>query len=231
MKMRKKFTAFILASMLSFPSVARSDMFGGDILVLSQILVQTIQQLAQLRQILSAGQDSLNLVRSINQGINDSLNLMRTISPDRDPGIYSNWQKVEQALQGVQGIYGIAVPSSKDARVQQDADRSAAEAVTHHNSIYNYTAQIDEIGERVKSGSHATSPGGAQKLTAETLGVMLHVMNENLRAQATGLKLQAQSLAIENKKDKDMSRKMLSDSDELKSAMKSNPADFSVPRF
>ena len=228
--MKKRIAFFTIFLALAFPSTARPDMFGGDILVLGQILVQTIQQLAQLRQILSTGHDSLGLIRSINQGINDSLILMRTISPDRDPGMYANWQNVERALQGVQGIYGLVVPS-KDAHVQQDADRSAAEAVALNNSIYGYTSQIDDIGERIKSSSHVVSPGGAQKLTAETLGVMLHVMNQNLRAQATGLKLQAQNLAIENKKDKDMTRQMLSDSDGLKSAMKSTPADFSVPRF
>jgi hypothetical protein len=228
MKKRIAFCVFFLA--LAFPSTARPDFFGGDVLILSQILVQTIQQLAQMRQILSTGQDSLGLIQDINRGINDSLVLMQTISPNRDPGIYANWQKVDQALNGVQSIYGIAAPS-KDARVQQDADQSAAEAVALNNSIYEYTEQIDDVGERIKSDSHSTSPGGAQKLTAESLGVMLNVMNESLRAQATGLKLQAQTLAIENKKDKDMSRQMLSDSDGLKSAMQSDPADFSVPRF
>jgi len=155
---------------------------------------------------------------------------MRTISPNRDPGTYGSWLRVDQALHALQGIYGVAAPS-RDLQVQQDADRSAAEVVALNNSIYQYTAQIDEIGEQVKTDSHLTSPGGAQKLTAQTLGVMLHVMNENLRAQATGLKIQAQTLAIENKKDKDRSRQTLADSEALKSAMKSEPVDFSVPRF
>jgi len=60
---------------------------------------------------------------------------------------------------------------------------------------------------------------------------MLHIMNQSLRAQATGLKLQAQNIAIENKKDKDRMRQMISDSDGLKSAMQSNRADFTIPRF
>ncbi len=228
--MKKRFGVFVALFALMIPNTARSDMFGGDIMVLGQILVQAIQQLAQLRQILSTGQDSLGLIRDINRGINDSLNLMRTISPHSDPGIYGNWTQVELALQGVQGIYGIAAPS-RDLRVQQDADRSAAEAVALNNSIYGYTAQVDDVGERIKSASHTASPGGAQKLTAESLGVMLHVMNQSLRAQATGLKIQAQTLAIENKKDKDTTRQILSDSAALKSSMQSERADFSVPRF
>ena len=228
--MKKRIAFFAALLTLAFPSTARPDMFGGDVIVLGQILVQAIQQLAQLRQILATGQDSLGLIRDINRGINDSLMLMRTISPDRDPGIYANWQKVDQALSAMQSIYGIAV-ASKDARVQQDADRSTVEAIALNNSIYGYTSEIDEIGELVKRQSHLVSPGGAQKLTAEALGVMLHIMNQSLRAQATGLKLQAQNIAIENKKDKDRMRQMISDSDGLKSAMQSNRADFTIPRF
>ena len=63
-----------------------------------------------------------------------------------------------------------------------------------NNSIYDYTAQLDKIGEEIKQYSHAVSPGGAQKLTAQSLGVVVHVMNEQLRATATGLKMQAQTI-------------------------------------
>ncbi|MBI2712610.1 MAG: hypothetical protein HYX41_07145, partial [Bdellovibrio sp.] len=78
---------------------------------------------------------------------------------------------------------------------------------------------------------HTASPGGAQKLTAETLGVMLHVMNQSLRAQATGLKLQAQALAIQNHKEKEGSRQLVADSESLSASMKSEPLNFSIPRL
>lgn len=213
------------------PREARSDFWGGDVIVLSQILAQSIQQLAQLRGLLANGQDSLGLIRDINRGINDSLILFRTISPNTNPGIYADWMKVQDALAKLQTIYGIVIPGARDATVYRDADQSVAEAISRNNMIYDYTRQIDEIGEAVKSYSHQTSPGGAQKLTAQTLGVMLNVMNESLRAQATGIKLQAQSLAIENKKDKDMIRQMDGATSSLQSAMKNQPADFSIPRF
>lgn len=227
----KKFVALItfLATLL-YPSTALTDMFGGDVLVLGQILVTTIQQLSQLRALLSTGQDSLGLIRDINQGINDSLNLLRTVSPNGQPGIYSDWQRAQDALQKLQNIYGIVVPSQQ-APMQRDADQSVAEAITRNNSVYDYTNRIDEVGEEIKTYSHMASPGGAQKLTAETLGVMLHVMNESLRTQATGLKLQAQGLAIENSKDKQATRDRVSEANTLKSAMKSEGPRFSIPRF
>ena len=211
-------------------SPARADMFGGDTLYLAQILSNAIQQLAQLKSILQSGQDNLSLLREINRGINDSLMLLKTISPNVDPGIYKNWQTVSDALKQVESIYG-AVSASGESRVQRDADQQVAEAVKFNNSIYEYTREIDQLGEVIKNQSHLVSPGGAAKLTAQTLGVMLHIQNETLRANATGLKLQAQAMAIQNRKDKLLTKNIIQTSEFLKSAMENQNPRFSLPRF
>ncbi|MBI2711756.1 MAG: hypothetical protein HYX41_02670, partial [Bdellovibrio sp.] len=140
--MNKKLAFLVVLTALSFPNTGRCDIWGGDVAVLLNILANALQQLAQLRSIVSSGQDTLQLARDINKGINDSLNLMRTVNPNADPGLYSDWKQRDQSLQAVQSIYGTIVPS-KDARVQRDADLSVAEAVSLNNSIYGYTAQID----------------------------------------------------------------------------------------
>lgn len=228
--MKQILLSVVIFSTLGFSTPARCDFFGGDIPILLSILSNSLSQLAQLRSILGAGKDSLSLLQDINKGLNDSLNLMRTVSPSTDPGLYSDWRKGGQSLQAVQSIYGSPVPS-RELRVQQDADLSVAEAVSLNNSIYTYTTQIDEIGEQVKAASHSSSPGGAQKLTAETLGVMLHVMNQSLRAQATGLKLQAQTLAIQNHKEKEGSRQLITDANTLSTAMKTDSLNFAIPRL
>jgi hypothetical protein len=103
--------------------------------------------------------------------------------------------------------------------------------VTLNNSIYSYSRDIDAIGEEIKSDSHSVSPGGAQKLTAQSLGVMLHVMNASLRAQATSLKLQAEFLALQNHKDKEASRETSEASRSLKTAIETQPPKFETPRF
>lgn len=226
----KKITTIFLSVFLFFTHPTRASMFGEETLVLAQILANAIQQLAQLKQILDTGQSNLDLIREINHGINDSLNLVRTAYPNIDPGIYRDWQSVQDAVNNLETIYGVA-DSSLNQRIYRDTDQNVAEAVQLNNSIYQYTRQIDEVGEAIKQISHDVSPGGAQKLTAQTLGVMLHVMNQNLRAQATGLKLQAQSMALQNKKDKDSTRAFLSNSETLRVAMKNEKAEFKAPRF
>ena len=198
---------------------------------MTAILSNAIQQLAQLRSIFSTGQDSLGILRDINRGISDSLVLLSTIGPNVSPGVFGGLQKSDDALRTLQQLYGIVVPSSAETPSQRITDQAVAEAIVQNNSIYKYSGTIDSIGEQIKAHSHAVSPGGATKLAAESLGVILNVMNESLRAQATGLKLQAQNLAVENKKDKDMTRQMINDTDNLKSAMQSSRVDFSTPRF
>ena len=198
----KRFLRLLIAAGLCFcPSAGRADLFGGDVVVLAQILANAIQQLAQLKQIMDNGQDTLGLMRDINRGINDSLQIMQTSGLIKDPGVYKEWNQVQEALGAIGTIYGVAVPS-QDQRSQMDTDRGVAEAVTLGNSVYNYTREVDELGETIKQFSHDVSPGGAQKLTAQSMGIMLHVMNQGLRVQSTGMKLQAQSLALENKKEK-----------------------------
>jgi hypothetical protein len=228
--MKKGIATLMLIVTLIFPKTARTDLFGGDLILLSQILLQAIGQLTQLRSILGISQDSLGLIQSINAGINDSLRLLSTMSNNRDPGIYNTWKHPDLALAFLENIYG-RVANSKDSQAQRDTDRSIAEAITRNNAIFEYTLPIDQMGEQIKAASHTASPGGAQKLTAEALGVVVNLMNESLRTQATGIKLQAQNLAIENKKDKDATRQMLADAEGLRSAMQSDRADFSIPRF
>jgi len=225
-------SVLIFASILSLtvPQCAHADFWGADVAVLAQILVQTIEELAQLKSILGTGEDTLDLVRQINAGITDSLVLLRTVSPSTDPGTFRDWIAVSQALQGLESIYG-AVSPSPESTIQQTSDQSVAEAIALNNSIYNYTGQIDQIGEEIKSSSHGVSPIGAARLTAESLGVMLHVMNQSLRTQATGLKLQAQTLAIQNHEEKERTRQVVESSQLLETAMQSANPTFSEPRF
>ena len=232
--MNSKLKRFVVcagvAFLLLFPRPVNADLFGGDIPLLIQIVVNTLQELAQLRAIVGSSQDSLSLMREINQGINDSLNIIQTMRKNQSPGVFGDWKSVDGALGQIQQIYGIVVPSP-NSQMEQITDQSVAEAVELNNSVYDYTNQIDDLGEEIKTYSHAVSPGGAQKLTAQTLGIMLHVMNESLRTQATGLKLQAQALELSNSREKESSQEIVQNNLDLKNAMLNADLRFQTPRF
>ncbi|MGK5085732.1 hypothetical protein WDW37_20780 [Bdellovibrionota bacterium FG-1] len=230
--MKRPLVALLMTvSIILYPSeLAQADLFGGDVAVLVNILANALQQLSQLRAIVGTGNDTLGVLREVNRGINDSLQLYKTINPNADPGMFREWSNAPAAFHGVTDLYGTVVPS-KDSRIQTSTDQSVAEAVALNNSIYTYTRDVDDIGEQIKSYSHTVSPGGAQKLTAESMGVMLHVMNTSLRAQATSLKIQAEVLALQNHKDKEASRETTEASESLKAAVQGESPKFEMPRF
>jgi len=209
---------------------ARADLFGGDVVVLTQILTQAIMQLAKLREILGTAQANIDLVREINRGINDSLALLKVINPNLDPGLYREWETVDESIRRLTDLYGV-VPVSPESRVQKDTDQGVAEAIAFNNGFYKYSETNDGIGESIKDYSHQVSPGGAAKLSAQALAHVIQILNQNLRAEATSLKLQAQQLALENRRDKEATRHHLENATQLKTAMKRERVRFDLPRF
>lgn len=229
--MKKTILSLILVSGLMAPiKKSHADLFGGDVAVLAQILVNALQQLAQLKELYDNAKEGVEYAQEINQGINDSLRLIKKINPNFDPGVFRSWEDINIAINELERIYG-KVTDSPIAEIQKTMDQGIAEAVTLNNDVFKHAKHIDKLSEKIKNYSHNVSPGGAQKLTAQSLGIMLQAMNESLRVQATGLKLQAQAAAIANKKDKDETRLALEGSRQLKSAMKKESLEFSLPKF
>ncbi len=232
--MNRKVTATIMMllpiGVALAPVSAYPDFFGGDLPLLTEIVVNTFQSLTALQTILNTGKDDLALIQEINHGINDSMNMIHTAFPNVSPGVFNGWQDAGTALQGVAALYG-AVSQSRDAPVQTQTDQSVAEAIALNNEIYTYTSQIDDLGESIKLQSHNVSPGGAAKLTVESLGVMLNIMNQQLRTQATGLKIQAENLALSNRHDKEATRYVVQTSQDLQLSMQSQDTTFQVPSF
>ena len=228
--MKKRLMAATAAMVLLISSGARADLWGADVAVLAQILQQTILQLAELKSILQTGDDTLGLLRDINRGINDSLQMASTLGIRIDPGIYRELKQLDQAVRSIEQIYGRTVDSPV-ANVQRNTDQTVAEAISFNNELNEYAANLDRIGEEIKAYSHVVSPGGATKLTAESIGVLIHVMNQQMRATGQGLKLQAQAMAVENKKEKDHTAQYLKEGQALKERMANMNPNFQVPRF
>jgi hypothetical protein len=210
--------------------LSQADAFGGDIPILIQILANSLKQLIELKQMVDNGHDTLSLLRDINRGINDSMAIVDSLSPYMDPGLYKDLKKAQDVSRQLQDVYGIVV-DSPEARVQTDTDEVVSEGIAMNNSLFDYATELDKVGEEIKQYSHEVSPGGAQKLTAQSLGVLVHIMNQQLRATATGLKLQAQALAVQNRKEKTETAQYLQQVKTLQSAMQNKDTHFQFPRF
>lgn len=232
MRFRRRITlvmsAVLMALLPSWPS--RADMFGGDTMVLTQMLANAIKQLYELQEIVRAGQDSLNLMKDINRGINDSLRMVSSSGHSTDPGLYREVLRAEDLLRHLSDGYG-AVSDSPNKTSQSETDQVVSEGVALNNALYDYAKELDQVGEQIKEYSHEVSPGGAQKLTAQSLGVMVHIMNQQLRATATGLKISAQALALQNKREKSDTAGFLNEANVLQDAMQKKETNFTFPRF
>ena len=169
-------------------------------------------------------------MRDVNAGIFDALQAFQSIAKHVDPGLYGDLKKIEDVARKVQELYGI-VSDTPMKNSQLSTDQAVSEAISFNNELYEYTKNLDRIGEEIKVFANSASPGRAQKLTAQSMGVMIHVMNQQLRAQATGLKLQAQALAVENKKSKDETAAYMNQSKTIGDSLGSYKFNPTVPRF
>ena len=214
------FSIPLLFLCLVLSTEARADFWGGDIPLLAEIVTNTAAQLTQLKSILGTSTDTLGLLRDVNKGIHDAMNIIETRNRTMSPGVLGDIQNSREAYSTVQGIYG-GVPRSPDARVQELNDQSVAEDITLHNQALQYADQIDLEAERIKDYSRNVSPAGASKLTAESLGVLIHVNDQILRTNAAMLKLLSENLALQNKREKVNSQHFLTEYEGLTSALKS----------
>jgi hypothetical protein len=176
-------------------------MFGGDIVILVKILANALQQLVQLKQILQTGEDTLGLMREINRGIRDGLAVIQVVNPRFNPGIYGNLSDAERALSAIEALYG-RVPQTAAARLQSSQDQSVAESLSMHGSLYTYADSVDREAQNMLAHSRNVNPQGAAKLQAQSLAVLIGVTTQLLRTNSTMMKMMAQNMALQNRKEK-----------------------------
>lgn len=201
---------------------SKADFWGGDIPLLIQIVANTLQELAQLRAILGNGQDSLDLLRDVNEGIKNAMDIMRTMNTTLQPGIFSQYRDPNDLLSAIQNLYGM-IPKTQEARLQAAQDQSVTEAITLHNQAFDYAAQVDPEAERIKDYSRGTSPAESARLTAQSLGVLIHVSDQILRTNAAMLKILSENLALQNHHEKLNSAQFKAEYDGLSKSLNTYP--------
>lgn len=221
-------TVFLVA--LTMPKAARADMFGGDVVVLTQILVQAVQTVIQLRNILEQGEDSLNLMRDLNAGIRSGLDLIRIVNPKFAPGVYGDLHDADSVLRAIEQIYG-SVPKGVDEDLMRSQDQSVAEVISMNRNLYDYADAVDRERERILYHATVVSPQGSAKLQNQALGVLIGVATQLLRTQSQMLKLMGQNLANENRKEKLMNRSFQENYTGVSAGFEHLPKETKLPRL
>jgi len=217
-----------LAMLIAQP--ARADIFGGDVAVLIQILAEAIQTVTQLRSILENGTDTLDLLRDVNSGVKSGLDLIHVINPQFNPGVYGDLKSPDAVLHAIQDVYG-SVPQGMDQDLMNSQDQSVAETISMNRNLYDYADEVDREKDRILFHAQVVSPQGAGKLQNQALGVLIGVTTQLLRTQSQMLKLLAQNMALENRKEKISTKNMEDNYDGLSRGLESLPKDTNLPRL
>lgn len=226
--MKKKIIAAIFCMFLIHPKSARADLFGGDVVILTQILAQAIQTVIQLKSILSTGADTLDLLRDVNSGVRSGLDLIRIIYPKFNPGVYGNLRDPENVLRALEDLYG-ANPNGMDQELIQSQDQSVAEVISMNRNLYDYAEQVDRERDRIVYHAQVVSPQGAAKLQGQALGVLIGVTTQLLRTQSQMLKIMAQNMAMETRKEKLTTKSFQENYQGLSNGFKSLPKTIKLP--
>ncbi|MGE3611810.1 MAG: hypothetical protein AB7I27_19635 [Bacteriovoracaceae bacterium] len=166
-----------------------------------KILAQSIQQLYELRQILSTGKDTLTLMRDINRGIRDGLRIIQIINPKFNPGLYGSLETADQVQRAIEDLYGV-IPQTSEYRLQEAQDRSVSESIAMNGTLFQYADSVDQETRRIIEHSQSTNPQGAAKLTNQSLAVLIGVTTQVLRTNSMMLKMMGQNMALSNRKEK-----------------------------
>lgn len=228
MQLKKFLIVPLLALFVSSP--AKADLFGGDVVVLTQILVQSIQTVLQLKAMLETGHDTLDLLRDVNSGVRSGLDLIRVVNPNFNPGVYGNLSDADSVLRAIQDLYG-NVPKGMDEDLMTAQDQSVAEVISMNRNLYDYADQVDREKDRIIYHAGVVSPQGAGKLQGQALGVMIGVMTQLLRSQSQMLKIMAQNMAMENRKEKLSTQSFQENYRSLSTGFKELPRDTKLPRL
>lgn len=227
-------TGFIVLS-LSFPFQSARAFWGdggagwAQIPYLVKILAENIKRYQQLRMVINQAQNHDQYFRLINQGLENSIGLVNSL-PIKDEEILADLRNFQNAVKTIEQVYG-KIPQSEEAVLQLLHDQSVAESLKMVNVAKDYSKKQEENAQRISIQSRQASPKGAARMTAETNAQILHTLNQLLRVNGQMLKLQSETLAMNNKQGKDSVHSHKKVKTDMTSSLTGFRGDFSFPKF
>ncbi|MGK5083419.1 hypothetical protein WDW37_08930 [Bdellovibrionota bacterium FG-1] len=193
-KIRKYFEWFSIGAItflivsLSVPKRAYC-LFGEEIPFLIQIITQAIQQVQELQSIIGTGRETLGVLEEMNRGVRDVLRLADTAHLTLPSQVYSDAAQIDSATRKAGLLYGgLSDHSPLYARTHY---QSGVEGLFLSEDAFQYSTQLDRQGNQIKNAAVVSNQATATRLTAETLGVILHAVNHQSRLEAKQLEIQS----------------------------------------
>ena len=200
--MRHRAQYAVFATLL-LPYLQASAQFDGiaQIPYLSQIVTENIRRYEQLREMIRNSKERDAYMRLINEGIDNAVGVALSL-PVEDQKILEELKTFKQAAERLKRLYG-DIPKSPDAPMFRLHDESVAESIRLVNDLKDYAREQEKNAESLFLQSGRASPKGAGRMATATNAQILHALSQLIRINGQMLKLQSQSLGMENRIGKD----------------------------
>lgn len=196
---------------------------------LVKIYQENLRRYIQLQQVIQQARSHENLIRTINSGLDGAIGVMQVL-PIKDDQILSQLQQFQDALKKVEELYGMT-PKSSDEALHRLHDQTIAESLKLNNVLQEYSLAQEQNATAVFIQSSQASPKGAERMNAQMSAQILHSVNQLIKVNGQMLKLQSESLAFNNKRDKDSTAGFNKTSDDFRGSMMRFKPNYSLPRF
>lgn len=223
----------LCAFFISFSPVKSRAFFGGDAAImvpyLIKLIAQAVKQYQQLKMVYDNAKHHKDMIKSINDGLSEAIGLLEHF-PIEDEKILGELRSFRRAMNEVERLYG-EIPKGKEELLLKLHDETVAESIKISNSLREYAKNQERNSNRIARQASQASPKGAARVNVQTNAAILHTLNQLLKVNGQMLKLQSESLALNNKTAKESNYQFQKITGDLGSSFKSFNATFGTPKF
>lgn len=172
---------------------AKADLFGGDLPLLAQMVVNTLQTLTELER-------QTTLFKEQMAGIKDRIHRLKTISEIVQPSSWDEWKNPEDAIKKLRQIY-LNIPKEYRTDKSDSIEAELSRAMELVGKLSSGMKDSFLSGKELEAKGADSSPGVAQKLTASGVGTLVSLSAQSQVIESHIVSLLAQSLASGNERE------------------------------
>jgi hypothetical protein len=191
--MKKTFLLGLCFAQICLTPPAKADLFGGDLPLLAEIVMNTLQTLRELEA-------QTSLAKAELEGIKEKVTRMKTIAELVQPSSWDEWKDPKEATRRLKEIY-FTLPEKYRSEKANALEKELASAM---NEIGKLTAGARDTflsGKELEAKGSDASPGVAQKLTASGTGTLVSMAAQQQVLTSHITSLLVQMLAQSNEQE------------------------------
>ena len=181
--------AIITSELFLAPIKIAHASFGAEIPFLIKIIAEAVQQVRALQMIIGTTRETASILSEMNRGVKEALRLANTAHVPLPRQVYESARTLDEANREAQRIYG-SLPGTSPTHTRTGF-QAGTEGLFLSHDAFEYSTFLDQNGERIKSSAVVASQGAATRLTAESVGVLIHAVSHTNRIEAKSLEIQS----------------------------------------